>query len=60
MKFRRPRKTIAAAVRVEPELYEFACRKVESEDSNFSRYVRELIRRDLMVAGVLMPTGRTK
>ena len=47
MKFRKRKRTIAAAVSIEPALYEKACRKVEKHDTNFSRYVRGLIREDL-------------
>jgi hypothetical protein len=53
VKFRRSKKTIAAAVRIEPELYAFAAQRIEADDSNFSRYVRGLIRADLSRAGML-------
>jgi hypothetical protein len=54
MKYRRPKKTIAAAVRIEIPLYQHALRKVEGSDTNFSQYVRSLIRRDLASTGVLV------
>lgn len=47
MKFRKPKKTIAAAVRIEVPLYEHAMRKVDASDTNFSQYVRSLIRQDI-------------
>lgn len=52
MKFKKPKKTIAAAVRIEPELYSFALQRVDADDSNFSRYVRQLIRADLAQQGI--------
>jgi len=54
MKFRKPKKRIAAAVSIEQSLYDAALReRVEPDDTNFSRYVRDLIRRDLQSPGVL-------
>jgi hypothetical protein len=50
MKYRPTKKTIAAAVRIETDLYAFAMDRVFHEDSNFSRYVRGLIRKDLLSA----------
>lgn len=48
MKHIKPRKTIPAAVSIDEQLYAQAIReRIHTQDTNFSRYVRELIRRDL-------------
>lgn len=47
-KYRTPRRRIAAAVSIDEQLYKWALEKrVNPEDTNFSQYVRELIRADL-------------
>lgn len=43
----KPKKAITAAIRIEEDLYRYALKKVYQSDSNFSRYVRGLIRRDI-------------
>lgn len=57
MKHRKTRKTIVAAVRIEPELYRYAMAKVFNEDNNFSRYVRSLIRKDIGGTGEGQPAA---
>jgi hypothetical protein len=54
MKYRPTKKTVAAAVRIETDLYAHAMQRVYHEDSNFSRYVRGLIRRDLNDGGTAL------
>jgi hypothetical protein len=55
VKYRKPKKTIPAAVRIESDLYAHAMRKAEEDDSNFSRYVRRLIKADLEKSGLSTP-----
>lgn len=53
MIFRKPRKMIAAAVSIPPDLYQKAIReRIRVQDTNFSRYVRALIREDLRQCGM--------
>jgi len=48
MKHIKRRKTIPAAVSIDEDLYTQAIReRISTQDTNFSRYVRELIRADL-------------
>jgi hypothetical protein len=55
----RSRKATVTAVSIDPALYEKALKKrVSTQDTNFSRYVRELIREDLRRSG--LPPLRAK
>jgi hypothetical protein len=46
---------ISMAVSIDPELYRKAMReRIEVQDTNFSRYVRGLIREDLRQSGILV------
>jgi hypothetical protein len=55
MKCRKRRKTISAGVSIDPDLYATVIRDrvAPNNEMNFSRYVRELISKDLTGAGRL-------
>lgn len=54
MRLMKSRKAIARAVSIDPDLYQKAMReRIAARDTNFSRYVRELIRKDLRESGML-------
>ena len=54
MILKKPRKMIAVALSIDPELHQKAMReRIRVCDTNFSRYVRELIREDLRQSGML-------
>ena len=54
MRSGKSRQATATAVSIDPALYEKALKKrILSQDTNFSRYVRELIREDLRRSGLL-------
>ncbi len=53
MRSKKSRKTIAKAVSIDPNLYQKAIKeRIIVRDTNFSRYVRELIREDLRRSGL--------
>jgi len=48
MRYRKPKKRVSAAVSIDQDVYERVQReRITPCDTNFSRYVRELIRADL-------------
>jgi hypothetical protein len=54
MRSGKSRKVTATAVSIDPDLYEKVLKnRVRTQDTNFSRYVRELIREDLRHSGLL-------
>jgi len=54
MRSRKSRKMLSMAVSISPDLYHKAVKeRIEMRDTNFSRYVRGLIREDLRRCGML-------
>ena len=57
MRFEKPYKANALAVSIDPELYQKVIEeRIQVQDTNFSRYIRELIRKDLQKCGLLRVT----
>jgi len=52
MRYRRPKKTVVAALRLPEDLYIRVMEEVESEDLDFSKFVRRAIRKDMKLAGM--------
>ena len=46
----KPDRTVVKAIRIEADLHRHAKRRIRSEDLDFSKYVRRLIRADVLAA----------
>jgi hypothetical protein len=53
MKYRIPKKSIVAPLRIPEEIYILAMRRCDQEDLDFSKFARRAIRRDLERCGLL-------
>ena len=49
----KPDRTVVKAIRIEAELHRYAKQRIKHEDLDFSKYVRRLIRADVMAASGL-------